>query len=146
MADAQASGAAGGAATGTTSTDPLAWISPAMKSELAALGEDVRRRAEAIYVRTVAEECKVRPQINMRKARKAAKARKKAIEKNTDKIADELMQASIAQAKKPPPRARPKAVVGGRRRRTRRSRGRRRRTRRRRNKRKSKSRRRNRRK
>ena len=149
MADAQASGA---------SSNPLDWISQAMKSKLAALGADVRSRAEAIYVRTVAEECKIRPLHDMKKARRLAKARKKAIKKNTiydedgnetgqgaGGYADELMQVSIEQAKKPA-RRRPKAVVGGRRRRTRRSRRRRRRTRRRRNKRKSKSRKRNRRK
>ena len=157
MADAQASGA-GGAATGTASTNPLDWISPEARAKLDELSEDVRSRAEAIYRQKVAAECKVRPQMNMKKARKAAKARRKAIKKNTiydedgnetgqgaGGYADELMTTSIAQAKKPV-RRRPKAVVGGRRRRTRRSRRRRRRTRRRRNKRKSKSRRRNRRK
>lgn len=142
MADVQVNGA---------SSNPLGWISQAMKSKLAALGADVRSRAEAIYVRTVAEECKIRPLHDMKKARRLAKARKKAIQKNTiydedgnetgqgaGGYADELMQVSIEQAKNPPKKR--QAVVGGRRRRTRRSRRRRRRTRRRRNKRKSKSR------
>ena len=161
MADAQTSGneAGGGgaiAATSSSSSNSLDWISPEMKSELDNLPEDVKNRAKAIYRQKVAEKCKGRPQINMKKARKAAKARKKALKANiiydedgnptgeqgAGGCADELMRESIAQAKKPPPRARTKAVVGGRSRRTRRSRRRRRRTRRRRNKRKSKSRRR----
>ena len=70
-----------------------------MKSELVALGADVRSRAEAIYRQKVVQVCKLRPMHNMKKARAQAKARKKAIQKNT--IYDEEGKILIMAKVKP---------------------------------------------